>query len=62
MKNWKKGGIALLLMITLNGCKAWNCGCPMSWAEEEALPVNGCLLTNDQQTTINRQPATNSTG
>ncbi|MCB0586605.1 MAG: hypothetical protein KDD06_14945 [Phaeodactylibacter sp.] len=61
MKNWQKGGIALLLCAALSGCKAWTCGCPMSKVEEvRELPVDHCSLSSCVQPKNNDQPETSN--
>ncbi|MCB0565849.1 MAG: hypothetical protein KDD01_15875 [Phaeodactylibacter sp.] len=44
MKNWQKAGIALFMCVALSGCKAWNCGCPMSGVNVDESPVVSCSL------------------
>ena len=55
------------MCLAVSGCKTWNCGCPMSSVEVEALPVAGCTLAIpsveggpavDTGHTNNQQPAT----
>ena len=67
MTNWEKTGVALIMCLAVSGCKTWNCGCPMSSVEVEALPVAGCTLAIpsveggpaiDTGHTNNQQPAT----